>query len=55
MDEDQLERLDRRGYVVLDAIKCDRPPPAVSNASPHAFICMDGRTYLADSFHSLAD
>lgn len=45
MDEDQLERLDRRGYVVLEAIKYDRSPPAGSNASPHAFVCMDGRTY----------
>jgi hypothetical protein len=45
MHEEQLERLDRRGYVVLDAIKYDRPPPDVSHASPHAFICLDGRTY----------
>jgi hypothetical protein len=45
VDEDRLERLDSRGYVVLDAIKYDRPPPAGSHASPHAFICIDGNTY----------
>jgi hypothetical protein len=45
VDEDQLERLDHRGYVVLDAITYDRGPPAGSHASPHAFICMDGGTY----------
>jgi hypothetical protein len=35
MLDGQLEKIDRRGYVVLDAIKYGRLPPQGSLASPH--------------------
>jgi hypothetical protein len=44
VEEHELEQLDSDGYVVLDAISHDRAPPSVSHASPHAFVCVDGRT-----------
>lgn len=41
-----LERLDAAGYIAVEAITYDRPPPPNdSYARPHAFVCDDGNTY----------
>jgi hypothetical protein len=45
VEEYELEQLDSRGYVVFEAIGHDRPPPAGSHASPHAFVCVGGGVY----------
>lgn len=45
MDAEDLDTLDRRGYVVLEAVTHARPSLASSLASPNAFICIDGKTY----------
>ena len=48
-DSSLLERRDRAGYVVLDALTmanlARRPRSSASWANPSAYICVDGGTY----------
>jgi hypothetical protein len=41
----RLEELDAQGLEVLQAITRSLVPPVGSHASPHGFVCSDGRTY----------
>jgi hypothetical protein len=45
MDEDDLRRLDAKGYSTLRAVTPDRPSPGNSLARPHSFVCSNGRAY----------
>jgi len=45
VEEDELERLDRAGYPVLEALTYVRSPPKASAYTPHLFACMDGNSY----------
>ncbi len=45
MQEGDLERLDRAGYIVLDALAYVKSPPKPSAYTPHMFTCMDGQNY----------
>jgi hypothetical protein len=45
VEADDLARLDVEASDQIRALNYDRPPPAGSHASPHAFVCSDGRTY----------
>lgn len=45
MEADELAAYDGEVADPLRALKHDRAPPAASHASPHAFVCSDGRTY----------
>ena len=45
MEADDLARLDGQRSDWIRALNYDRPPPVGSHASPHAFVCSDGRTY----------
>jgi hypothetical protein len=45
VEADDLAALDGQAPDPLRALKYDRPPPVGSHASPHAFVCSDGRTY----------
>src|ERR687896_329414 len=48
MDSDRLAELDADGYTALLAIAYGRGPKHGSFAYPHAFVCEDGETYLAE-------
>jgi hypothetical protein len=45
MDRAELDRLDAKGYEVLDALAYVRPPLEHTLATPHAFVAIDGVTY----------
>jgi hypothetical protein len=45
VEVNDLASLDAKAPQHLRALNYDRPPPAPSHASPHAFVCSDGRTY----------
>lgn len=45
MDQDKLHALDARGYVVVEALTHVKEPPGATHATPHAFLCIDGKTY----------
>src|SRR3954453_12471014 len=45
MDMARLEAADADGEDPVLAIKYDRAPPGGSLATPHAFVCADGKTY----------
>jgi hypothetical protein len=45
MDADQLKALDAAGYNVVEAVAHVKGPPQGSHANPHAFACLDGKTY----------
>lgn len=45
LDQDKLHALDARGYVVLEALTHVKEPPGATHARPHAFLCIDGKTY----------
>ncbi len=45
MERSQLDQLDARGVDSLVALARSREPRSGSHASPHPFICSDGRTY----------
>ncbi|MCH8877576.1 MAG: hypothetical protein IIA89_12255 [Chloroflexi bacterium] len=45
MELADLKRLDDDGVEVIEAIAYDRAPPGTTLATPHAFVCDDGKTY----------
>jgi hypothetical protein len=45
VEADELARLDAQAAPPVRALNYDRPPPGGSLATPHAFVCSDGRTY----------
>jgi hypothetical protein len=49
MNRDELERLDARGYVVVDAVTYVVRDYESSLANPRAFVCADGITYWLKS------
>jgi len=49
LDPAALNALDRRGYVVLEAIAHAGLQSAQTHARPNAFVCIDGKTYWLKS------
>jgi hypothetical protein len=45
LEAGDLAALDAQASPPIRALNYDRPPPVASHASPHAFVCSDGRTY----------
>lgn len=45
LDQDKIHSLDARGYVVLEGLTHVKEPPQATHATPHAFLCIDGKTY----------
>lgn len=42
---DGLAQLDQSPLEVVEAIKYGRPPPSDTHATPHCFVCDDGKSY----------
>lgn len=45
MTLDALEKLDNQGVTIHWAIQYGEPPPISSHASPHSFVCRNGKVY----------